>query len=63
MRPALLALLLATSLPVIRPDSEPLFEEIAAQVGLTFVHDGGATGQFYVPEVMGAGAAPMTSGT
>ena len=57
MRPTSLALVLSASLLVVRPDSEPLFEEIAGQVGLTFVHSAGATGQFYVPEVMGAGAA------
>ena len=57
MRPPLLALLLAASLIVAGPSSEVIFEEIAAQTGLTFVHDAGATGQFYVPEVMGAGAA------
>ena len=38
-------------------DAGPLFEEVAARVGLTFVYENGATGQFYVPEVMGAGAA------
>ena len=37
--------------------AEGIFEEVASQVGLTFTHSGGATGQFYVPEVMGAGAA------
>ena len=37
-------------------DGEGIFEEIAADVGLTFTHTAGATGQFYVPEVMGAGA-------
>ena len=38
-------------------DGEGIFEEIAAAVGLNFTHTAGATGQFYVPEVMGAGAA------
>ena len=38
-------------------DGEGIFEEVAAQVGLTFTHTAGATGQFYVPEVMGAGGA------
>jgi enediyne biosynthesis protein E4 len=33
-----------------------IFEEVASQVGLTFTHYAGATGQFYVAEVMGAGA-------
>jgi hypothetical protein len=35
----------------------PIFDEVAARVGLTFVHDNGANGQFYIPEMMGAGAA------
>ena len=39
------------------PDDHPIFDEVAARVGLTFVYRNGASGQFYVPEVMGAGAA------
>jgi hypothetical protein len=35
----------------------PPFLESAASTGLAFVHAGGATGQYYMPEVMGAGAA------
>ena len=38
-------------------DDGPLFDEVAARVGLTFIYENGAIGQFYVPEVMGAGAA------
>jgi enediyne biosynthesis protein E4 len=38
-------------------DDRPIFDEVAARVGLTFVHDNGASGQFYIPEMMGAGAA------
>ena len=38
-------------------DDGALFEEVAARVGLTFTYENGAIGQFYVPEVMGAGAA------
>ena len=38
-------------------DDGALFEEVAARVGLTFTYENGAVGQFYVPEVMGAGAA------
>jgi enediyne biosynthesis protein E4 len=34
-----------------------VFDEVAARVGLTFVYENGASGQFYVAEVMGAGAA------
>ncbi|MBK5297924.1 MAG: VCBS repeat-containing protein, partial [Vicinamibacteria bacterium] len=40
-----------------RPVADPLFEEVASRVGLSFVHRSGATGQFYIPEIMGAGAA------
>jgi hypothetical protein len=35
----------------------PLFVEVAADVGLTFTHDNGATGQYMMAEPMGAGAA------
>jgi hypothetical protein len=33
------------------------FHEIAAQAGLTFVHDNGARGDFQLPEIMGSGVA------
>ena len=35
----------------------PLFREAAAESGLRFHHFTGATGEFYLPEIMGAGAA------
>ncbi len=35
----------------------PRFEDVATQVGLNFVHDNGMTGQYYFPEMTGAGAA------
>jgi hypothetical protein len=35
----------------------PLFREAAAETGLVFRHFTGATGQFYLPEIMGPGAA------
>lgn len=35
----------------------PRFDDVATQVGLSFVHDNGMTGQFYFPEMTGAGAA------
>jgi hypothetical protein len=35
----------------------PLFAETAGAAGLTFTHDNGARGQFYLPEIMGAGVA------
>ncbi|HLV02947.1 MAG TPA: CRTAC1 family protein, partial [Acidobacteriota bacterium] len=42
----------------IRPHSkEPWFSEVAAESGLVFEHFTGATGQYYLPEIMGAGGA------
>jgi hypothetical protein len=35
----------------------PLFREVAEEVGLKFQHFTGATGEFYMPEIMGAGVA------
>jgi enediyne biosynthesis protein E4 len=37
--------------------AEPLFVEAAAETGLSFAHVNGASGQYYMAEVMGAGAA------
>src|SRR2546428_13552948 len=36
---------------------EPIFVESAAATGLAFTHVNGATGSYYLPEVMGAGVA------
>ena len=36
---------------------EPLFVDVAAESGIDFVHDNGATGEFYFPELAHAGAA------
>ena len=36
---------------------ERLFEEVAAAINLRFHHRTGATGEFYLPEIMGAGVA------
>src|SRR5437016_3968650 len=35
----------------------PLFSEVASEVGLNFHHFNGATGEYFMPEIMGAGAA------
>jgi len=35
----------------------PIFEDVAIQAGLNFRHYNGMTGQFFLPEIMGAGAA------
>ena len=37
--------------------STPRFEDVAEATGLRFVHDNGARGEFWLPEIMGAGAA------
>src|SRR5688572_13967847 len=40
-----------------KKQNEPIFNEVAAKVGLTFRHYNGMTGKFFLPEIMGAGAA------
>ena len=58
--PVLLAASLASAIAgVPRPSrmAEPLFVESAAATGLAFTHHNGATGQYYMPELMGAGVA------
>lgn len=37
--------------------SKSIFNEVAAEVGLNFHHYNGMTGKFFLPEIMGAGAA------
>jgi hypothetical protein len=39
------------------PLPSPLFRDLSAGAGLTFVHDNGARGDFHLPEIMGSGAA------
>src|SRR6266853_5686771 len=39
------------------PSQVPLFREVAEEVGLKFHHFTGATGEYYMPEIMGAGVA------
>ena len=39
------------------PSAPPLFEEITARAGIHFLHDSGATGQYFMPEHVGSGAA------
>src|SRR5437660_304967 len=39
------------------PSQVPLFREVAEEVGLKFHHFTGATGEFYMPEIMGSGVA------
>jgi enediyne biosynthesis protein E4 len=42
---------------VARPSSVSLFREAAEEVGLKFHHFTGAIGEYYMPEIMGAGVA------
>jgi hypothetical protein len=58
MRWLLLPLLLLSSCAQPKP-SQPViaFRDIAQESGLRFTHHNGATGQFYMPEIMGSGAA------
>src|ERR1043165_5352033 len=37
--------------------SQSIFDEVAERVGLSFRHYNGMTGKFFLPEIMGAGAA------
>ena len=60
---AYLFLLLVTSAGCQKQDSSepstpgtPLFREVAEEVGLRFHHFTGATGEFFVPEIVGAGS-------
>ncbi len=53
---ALTALAIGTAVAPVTTRT-PLFHDAAAGTGLRFVHDNGATGQFYLPEIMGSGAA------
>jgi hypothetical protein len=53
-----LCLLCSLGSSLISPTAQaPLFNESAADTGLSFTHVNGASGQYYMPEVMGAGAA------
>src|SRR2546421_11245060 len=40
-----------------RPSGSPWFEDVTEQSGLHFVHDAGPTGTFFMPQVLGSGAA------
>jgi hypothetical protein len=39
------------------PPSPPWFADVTEQVGLHFVHDAGPTGPYFLPQIMGSGAA------
>jgi hypothetical protein len=40
-----------------RPTGPPWVEDVTAKLGLDFVHDAGPLGTFYMPQVVGSGAA------
>ena len=42
---------------VAKRTAAPIFDEVGAKVGLNFRHYNGMTGKFFLPEIMGAGAA------
>jgi hypothetical protein len=39
------------------PEGTALFRDVAQETGLTFEHDNGGRGDFYLPEIMGSGVA------
>jgi hypothetical protein len=39
------------------PTAPPWFEDVTDKVGLKFVHDAGPTGSYFMPQIMGSGAA------
>lgn len=51
------AVVLFFSLCLSIPAQPPIFREAAATTGLIFQHFNGATGNYYLPEIMGAGVA------
>ena len=50
-------LLLVVAAPELPGAGASLFRERAAELGLKFAHVNGANGRYYLPEIMGAGAA------
>ena len=58
MRNALTVLVLSF-LPglIVSSSPTPIFHDVASEAGLTFHHFTGATGEYFMPEIMGSGAA------
>ncbi len=54
---ALLSAACSSTPPAAERSSGPLFHDAAEEAGLRFTHFTGATGRFYMPEIMGAGVA------
>ena len=52
-----LHVLASAQLPSKPQANPPIFDEVAEKVGLNFRHYNGMTGKFFLPEIMGAGAA------
>ena len=60
MRPAtfvLLGFVLTSCRPPAQNATKPWFEDVAAAAGIQFVQTPHASGQFYMPEIMGSGCA------
>src|SRR5436189_5229085 len=54
---AAVAAAIVLAVPVLPAAPVPIFIEAAPETGLVFTHVNGATGQFYLPEIMGSGVA------
>src|SRR5689334_21497299 len=53
-----LALIFCSQSPLsAQPKRASIFKDVAEQAGLKFQHYNGMTGKFYLPEIMGSGAA------
>jgi hypothetical protein len=47
-----------SSLPAVdAPPSPPWFADVTEESGLHFVHDAGPTGSYFMPQILGSGAA------
>src|SRR5260370_24728798 len=46
-----------TDPPQAAPTVAPWFQDITEQSGIRFIHDAGPTGSWFMPQVMGSGAA------
>ncbi len=50
----------APSVPTVgEPTAPPWFQDITAESGIDFVHDAGPTGTFFLPQIVGSGAAVL----
>jgi hypothetical protein len=53
----LLGLVFSLLIPAVMAGSEPFFTDVTRESGLDFIHFNGMSGEFYLPEIMGPGAA------